>query len=66
MASSKDTFEAKTFAANSFACGTFRGLGVTVTPAADPAIRIIGRRTTVTLTGKRTTITLTGRRTGEI
>lgn len=30
MASSKDTFEPKTFAANTFACGTFRGFGVTV------------------------------------
>ena len=30
MASYKDTFEAKTFAANSFACGTWRGTGVTV------------------------------------
>ncbi len=33
MASTKDTFEVKTFAANSFACGTFRGSGVDpVTP----------------------------------
>lgn len=28
MASSKDTFEAKSYAANSFACGAFRGIGV--------------------------------------
>ena len=30
MASSKDTFEGKTWASNTFACGTFRGLGATV------------------------------------
>ncbi len=28
MASYKDTFESHTFAANSFACGTWRGTGV--------------------------------------
>jgi hypothetical protein len=30
MASSKDTFEPKTFAANSFAAGVFRGIGTAV------------------------------------
>jgi hypothetical protein len=28
MASAKDTFESHTFAANSFACGVWRGIGV--------------------------------------
>jgi hypothetical protein len=32
MASAKDTFEAGTFLANSFACGTWRGVGVDVAP----------------------------------
>ena len=30
MASTKDTFESKTFASNTYACGTFRGTGVTI------------------------------------
>jgi hypothetical protein len=30
MASAKDTFESATFGGNSFSCGTWRGLGVTV------------------------------------
>ena len=33
MASSKDVFEPKTFAANIFASGVFRGIGVTATVA---------------------------------
>lgn len=33
MASSKDTFEAGAFLANTFACGTFRGVGVDVAEA---------------------------------
>lgn len=37
MASSKDTFEAKTFAANTFACGSLRGLGVEPEPEPTPA-----------------------------
>lgn len=36
MASEKDTFEPKTFAANTFACGTWRGTGVTVTTIGGP------------------------------
>lgn len=32
MASSKDTFEAVTFGANAFACGTWRGSSTTTAP----------------------------------
>jgi len=35
MASYKDTFEAHTFRANTFASGTWRGTGVTVPSTAD-------------------------------
>lgn len=39
MASAKDTFEAKTFAANSFACGTWRGVGVAVDQPSVPGLQ---------------------------
>lgn len=42
MASSKDTFEPKTFAARTFAVGAFRGVGVDVER---PPIESLGRLT---------------------
>jgi hypothetical protein len=42
VAASKDTFEPKVFASNSFAAGAFRGVGATVTAATS---NIFGRLT---------------------
>jgi len=42
MASSKDTFESGTFLANTFACGTFRGIGVDVTSIVTERFGIVG------------------------
>lgn len=38
MASSKDTFESGTFLASTFACGTWRGIGVDVASPTQPGI----------------------------
>ena len=42
MASSKDTFESKTFAAMTFACGNWRGLGIDIVPIVSERYDLIG------------------------
>ena len=42
MASSKDTFESKTFAAMTFACGNWRGIGVDIISVVSERYSLVG------------------------
>ncbi len=42
MASSKDTFESKTFAAMTFACGNWRGIGVDIISVVSERYNLVG------------------------
>lgn len=55
MAASKDVFEPKTFAANAFAAGAFRGVG---------AVSVVVPRLTYNLDGPNLTYELIGPETG--
>ena len=64
MASSKDTFESKTFASNTFACGTWRGLGAaiaaTITGSWSLVLNVHGNADQITVHGNQDRVSVHG------